>query len=261
MRDVGALLPACALAAALAFPGPGRGKEPAPDLPYRELTGRAEGFKFVRAWRAYYWREDFTFLLRDDAGKILRVISREPTPWEDLRLGTTFTGRKVDWGRRPRVLVVGVQGVDRTPAEFPGLDLDPARTVTALIVRVDVGKGRGKPAWKDYYVNNWFHHWGAEADRKVLRHYANTDPHYTVYGFLGGTVAPFDREGQELVDRYRSDHGGIIFHGRVAKADTPLGYEVRVLHLMGRNKKTLRYEVFHGDPKGLTRLDRRPPKK
>jgi hypothetical protein len=256
---VGCGLPACALVAAVTFPGPGRGEDPAPELPYRELTGRAEGFRFVRRWKAYYRGEDFTFLLRA-GGKAVRVVSREPTPWNDLRLGTTYTGLKVDWARRPRVLVIGVQGVDRRPAEFPGVELDPATTVTALIVRVDVGKEEGKPAWKDYYVNNWFHHWGAEADTKVLRHYANTDANYTVYGFLGGTAAPFDREGQALVEKYKADYDGMVYHGRVVRADTPAGYAVRVLHLMGRHKKTLRYEVFYGDPKTLTKLDRRPPR-
>ena len=113
-----------------------------------------------------------------------------------------------------------------------GVELDPPGTVTALIVRVDVGKGPGKRTWKDYYVNNWFHHWGAEADRKALRHYANTDPHYTVYGFLGGTVAPLDKEGQKLVDRYKPAYGGIIFHGRVAKADTPKEAFVKLKELV-----------------------------
>src|SRR4029077_15409065 len=120
--------------------------------------------------------EDFAFLLRDDAGKTHRVLSREPTPWNDLRLGTTYTGLKVDWAAKPRVRVVSVGGIDRIPVEFYGLKLDPMKTMTAFIVRVQTGKPDEKTGWRDYYVNNWFHHWGDDADRKVLAHYANDDP-------------------------------------------------------------------------------------
>src|SRR3954469_8821072 len=98
--------------AALAAPAAAQEKAKA-DLPYAELTGKAEGFTYHRQWRSYYWREDFTFLLKTDDGKTFRVISREPTPWNDLRMGTTYTGLKVDWDRKPRVKVVGVKGVDR----------------------------------------------------------------------------------------------------------------------------------------------------
>ncbi len=248
------LAPCCALAAALLALLPAPAQPPAPALAYVELEGRAEGFRHLREWRSYYWREDFTFLLRDDSGKVTRVISREPTPWNDLRLGTTYTGLKVDWDSKPRVRVVGVRGVDRTPAELTGLKLSPEKTVTAFVVRVQVGKD-----WRDYYVNNWFHRWGPETDRKVLAHYANDSPYTTVYGYLGGIAAPFDAAGRKLLAKYQPEYAGIIYHGRVVKA--PGGYEVRVLHLMGRHKKTLDYKVFHGNPAELTKLDGRPPKK
>jgi hypothetical protein len=234
---------------------------PARNFPYRELTGRAEGFSYTRSWRAYYWREDFTFLLRDDAGKVHRVISRESTPWTNLRLGTTYTGLKVDWKARPRVQVIGVQAVDRMPAEFYDLKLDPDKTVTAFILRVQTGKKGDKPIWREFYVNNWFHRWGDDTDRKILAHYANSDPHFTVYGYLGGIAAPFDKAGKALLAKYEKEYNGIIYHGRVVKADNPIGYEVRLLHLMGRNKKTSNYDVFHGDPKELTKLDGTPPPK
>src|SRR5438093_374447 len=146
-----------------------------PDRPYRELEGTAEEYRGIRDWASYYWREDFTFVLRDDAGKRHRVISREPTPWNNLRLGTTYTGLKVDWAKRPRVRVIGVQGIDRIPAEFYDLKLEPRETITVFILRVQ-GPDSGK--WQDYYINNWFHHWGKEADPKVLAHYASDDPHY-----------------------------------------------------------------------------------
>jgi hypothetical protein len=232
----------------------------APPLAYREIEGRAESFTFVRQWASYYWREDFTLLVRDDKGQLHRVISREPTPWTDLRLGTTYTGLKVDWKVKPRVRVIGVRGIDRTPAKFPGLDLDAEKTITAFILRAQVGKAGDKSTWRDFYVNNWFHKWGPDVDRKVLAHYANTSPHYTVYGYLGGIAAPFDDAGKKLLAKYQPLYTGIIYHGRVVKAEGPIGYEVRVLHLMGRHKKTLNYEVFHGSPKELTKLDSRPPK-
>lgn len=223
-----------------------------PDLPYVELEGTVEEFRSFREWRSYYWREDFTLVLRDDARKAHRVISREPTPWNDLRLGTTYTGVRIDPARRPRARIIGVRGVDRTPAEFYGLRLDE-RAVTAFIVRLRGDDG----AWKDFYINNWLHRWGADADRKVLAHYATEDPNYTVYGYAGGIAAPFDAEGKALLEKH-SDYGGVIYHARVVKAGD--GFELRALHLMGRHKTTLRYEVFHGDPAGLVRLDARKPR-
>jgi hypothetical protein len=247
------VLAACATGAAAA--------EPPRNDPYVEVEGVAEDFSFRRDWNSYYWREDFTFVLRDDAGKTHRVISREPTPWNDLRLGTTCTGLKVDWATRPRVRVIGVGRIDRIPVEFYGLKLDPANTATAFVVRVQTGKAGDKAGWRDYYVNNWFHHWGDDADRKVLAHYANDDPHYTVYGYLGGIAAPFDAEGKRLLEKYQPDYGGIIYHGRVVKADNPVGYEVRILHLMGRHKKTQEYGVFHSNGREIQKLDGTPPAK
>ncbi len=235
--------------------------KPAPRaMPYRELTGRAEEFRFVRMWRSYYWREDFTFILRTDDGKSLRIISREPTPWTDLRLGTTFTNLKVDWKSRPRVQVVGVAAIDRIPEEFPDLKLDRANTVTAFLVRVEV-EADGKKSFRDWFVNNWFHRWGDEADKKMLAQFAGKSEPYTVYGFLGSNVAPLDRASQAILDRYRDDYGGIIYHARVVKAANPVGYELKVIHLMGRHKKTAEYRVFHGDPKKLVKLDGKGPKK
>lgn len=225
-----------------------------PDRAYVELEGVVEEFREIRDWASYYWREDFTFVLRDDAGKRHRVISREPTPWTNLRLGTTYPGLKVDWAKRPRAKVVGVQGVDRQPAEFYDVKLKPSETTTAFIVRLPAAEP-GK--WQDYYVNNWFHHWGKEADRKVLAQYANDDPHYTVYGYVNDAAAPFDAAGQKLLEKFSPTYGGVIYHARVAKAKNDAGYELRVLHLMGRHKKSAEYEVFHGDARQLTKLDER----
>ena len=191
---------------------------------YRELEGTVEEFGFFHQWRYYYWRNDFTILLRDDAGKLHRVISREPTPWTNLRLGTTFPHLSVNWAGRPRVQVIGVAGIDRTPLEFYDFDLR-GDTTTAFIVRVQQPDG----AWQDYYVNNWFHRWGSEADRKVPPHYAKDDPHYTVYGYLSDHVVPFDAESARRIQELTTDYGGIIYHARVVKTDNDLGVTRRSL--------------------------------
>jgi hypothetical protein len=228
--------------------------QPTPrNYPYVEIEGKVEEFRFLRDWRVYYWRQDCTLRVRDDAGKVHRVISREPTPWTDYRLGTTYTGLGVDWTRQPRVKIIGVQAIDRVPEDFYDIKLDAKATVTAFIIRVENAKEK---RWDDFYVNNWFHKWGDDADVKVLKHYANDSPNYTVYGYLGTIAAPFDEEGKGLLKKYPDAN---IFHGRVAAVKNPakneVGYEVRVLHLLGRDKKTARYQVFHGDPGQLERLD------
>src|SRR5688572_19791006 len=169
---------------------------PQRNYPYRELEGRVEQFHFYHNWRHYYWRDDFTLLVRDKDGALHRVISREPTPWSGYRLGTTFPGLAVDWTRQPRVQVIGVQAIDRIPADFYDLKIDSDKTITAFIVRVQTGGTDGVPAWKDFYVNNWFHKWGDETDARMLPHYANDDANYSVYGYLGSNVAPVDAAGR-----------------------------------------------------------------
>jgi len=223
---------------------------------YVELEGVVEDYQYYHKWRAYYWREDFTILVRDDQGVQHRVISREPTPWTNLRLGTTYPKSKIDWKAKPRVKLIGVKAIDRTPAEFYDVKLDPKQTITAFIVRA---KQTEKASWQDYYVNNWFHRWGKETNLKMLSHYANDDPHYTVYGYLRGIAAPFDSESQALLDKYAETYRGIIHHARVVKADNPVGFELSAIHFMGRNKKTLRYEVFFGDSSKLRPLDQKKP--
>jgi hypothetical protein len=230
------------------------GQQPPPrNYPYCELEGTVEEFRFIRNWRSYYWRQDCTLLVRDDAGKLHRVISREPTPWAGHRLGTTYTGLAVDWTSQPRVQIIGVRAIDRQPAEFYDLKLDPAETVTAFILRVQNAKEK---RWDDFYVNNWFHKWSDETDRKILKHYANDSPHYTVYGYLGGIAAPFDAASKPLLAKYPDSS---IYHGRVVPAKNEIGYEVRILHLLGRDKKTAKYEIFHGNPQEIQRLEGTPP--
>jgi hypothetical protein len=238
-----------------------RGEEADPprNFPYVDLEGTVEEFSFRRDWCHYYWREDFTMLVRDGAGNRHRIISREPTPWTDLRCGTTYPGLPVDWTAKPRVRVIGVRGIDRIPAEFYDMKLD-GQTVTAFIVRVlTPGPNKEPAAWRDFYVNNWFHRWGADADRKVVAHYATNDPNFTIYGWLGDLAIPVDAAGKKLLARYEADYGGPMYHGRVVKANNDVGYEVQILHLMGRHKKTQNYDVFHGNPKELVKLDGTPP--
>ncbi len=217
------------------------------NYPFAELEGKVEEFRFIRNWRSYYWRQDCTMLVRDDAGKVHRVISREPTPWAGHRLGTTYTGLAVDWTKQPRVKIIGVRAIDRQPEEFYDLKLDAKETITAFIIRVED---------KDFYVNNWFHRWGEDTDRKMLKFYANDLPNYTVYGYLTGIAAPFDAEGKALLAKHPD---ASIYHGRIVPAKNEIGYEVRILHLLGRNKKTARYEIMHGDPSTVERLDGNAP--
>jgi hypothetical protein len=228
---------------------------PRRNFPFRELEGIVEEFRYIRDWRSYYWRDDFTLLLRDDAGKLHRVISREPTPWNNLRLGTTYTGLPVDWPGRPRVRVIGVGAVDRIPVEFYDLKLDD-RVVTAFILRVQTP---GTKEWRDFYVNNWFHDWGPETDRKIQPFYANKDPNYVIYGYANGAPIPFDEEGRKLLAKYEPDYGGIIYQGRVVPAQNEGGHAIQVIRLLGRHKRSADYGVFHGDPKGLITLDGKAP--
>lgn len=230
------------------------GQAPKRNYPYKELEGRVEEFTFTRNWRSYYWRQDFAMQVRDDAGQLHRVISREPTPWSGHRLGTTYTGLPVDWTGQPRVKIIGVQAIDRQPADFYDLKLDPDKTITAFILRVRQGE-----SWKDFYVNNWFHDWAADTDKKILPHYANQDPNYTVYGYLGSIAAPFDKESKALLQKYEPDYGGIIYHGRVKSAQNDVGHELKLLHLLGRHKKTAKYEVFFGDPETVQKMDGNAP--
>ncbi len=239
-----------------------RGREsPEPtkrNFPYRELEGVVEEFRFTRNWRSYYWREDFTLLLRDDEGKQHRIISREPTPWNNLRLGTTYTGLAVDWTGKPRVKVIGVLAVDRIPADFYDVKLDEG-VITAFIVRVQTRVKDAAPVWSDFFVNNWFHDWGAEANRKVLPHYANDNPHYVVYGYLSGATTPLDEESKKVLAKYEAEYNGVIYGGRIVPAKNELGYAIKLTHLLGRHKKTLDYAVYYGNPAQIHQLDGKAP--
>ena len=233
-------------------------EKPAADKEPVEVIGRASGYWFTRNWSSYYWREDFTFLLEDEkTGKTWRIISREPTPAYHFRMGTTFPGLPVDWKAKPRVKVVGVKAVDRIPAEFYKFKLDDANLATALVVFVET-----KPKqWKEFYVNNWFHKWGKEADKKLHRLYAGKSAPYAVYGFVRGQTAPFTKKSQAIIDKNK-DNPSLMFHGRIlATKSNDFGYEIELIDLIGRDVRTGGHTMLHGDGKSIPLLDGKKPEK
>lgn len=218
------------------------------------LTGKISEPWFDRNWATYYWREDFTFLLTDKAGKTWRIISREPTPAYQWRMGPTYTGLKVDWAAKPRVQVSGVKAVDRIPASFYDFKLNEPNLATALVVWVEV---QTEPsAWKEFYVNNWFHRWGDQADLVMHRLHAGKPAPYDIYGFVRGQWAPFDKRSQAIIDKHK-ENPSLMFHGRVRTVATDLGYELELIDLIGRDVKTGGAALLHGDAKTIPLLDNR----
>jgi hypothetical protein len=230
----------------------------APNLDPVELVGRAHDYRHYRPYLTYYRSDDFTFLLDEEGtGKTWRIISREPTPAYEWRMGPTYTGLKVNWAAKPRVKMVGVRGVDRIPATFHDLKLDVPDLATVLLVFVE-----GQPGeWKEYYVNNWFHRWGAKADPLVHRWFADKGDLYRIYGFARGQAAPFDAKSQAILERHK-DNPSLMFHGRVRTAkDQPFGYELELLTLIGREVKSGGATVLFGDGRSIPPLDTRKPAK
>jgi hypothetical protein len=232
---------------------------PAGEKPHKlelvELVGTATGYFFTRNWNSYYWREDFSLLLKDDkTGQTWRIISREPTPAYHWRMGTTFSGLKVDWQGKPRVKVVGVAGVDRQPAEFYHFKLDDPHLATALLVYVE-GK---RDQRQEYYVNNWFHKWGEQADKAIHRLYADKQAPYDIYGFINGQAAPFSAKAKVLIAQHKRAR---MFHGLVRMArDSPFGYEIDLLHLFGPDAQG-NGVAFVGDGRTVPVLDSKKPGK
>lgn len=230
--------------------------EPAKARESVELVGTASEFWYSRNWQSYYWREDFSLALREDGtGTVWQVISREPTPAYQWRMGTTFTGLKVDWQKNPRVKIVGVTGVDRIPVTFYDRKLDVPNLVTALLVFVEAAPGK----WQEWYVNNWFHPWGEKADRNVHAWYADKPAPYDIYGFARGQVAPFDAKSQAVLLKHR-DNPSLMFRGRLRTAkENPFGFELELLDLIGRDVKTGGPLILHGDANSIPLLDSQPP--
>jgi hypothetical protein len=219
-----------------------------------ELVGRATDFWFSRNWSSYYWREDFTFLVTEEnSDKTWRIISREPTPAYDFRMGTTFTGLKVDWKAKPRVKIVGVKKVDRIPADFYDFKLNEPNLTTALIVFVETAPN----VWKEFYVNNWFHTWGDKADKLMHGLYAGKPAPYDIYGFARGQAAPFDKKSETIIAKNK-DNPSLMFHGRIhATKENTFGYEIELIDLIGRDVKTGGHVMLYGDAKTIPRLDNR----
>ncbi|MFO0969163.1 MAG: hypothetical protein U0793_26715 [Gemmataceae bacterium] len=215
-----------------------------------EATGALSDYWYKRYYRAYYWAEDFTFLFKDDAGKTWRVISREPTPAYEWRMGPTYLERKT-WKDGTRVKLVGVKAIDRIPVEFPEHKLDEKNIVTALLLWVEKAPGE----WRQVYVNNWFHIWGPRADRKIYAYYADKGPPYHLFGFARAQAAPFDARGRDVIARNK-DNPSLMFQGRVKTAKgTDFGYEIELIDLIGRNVKSGGSTLLFGDAKTIPRLE------
>jgi len=215
-------------------------------------TGRALGLKVSERKAGYYTADEFAFTLESPKQGRWQVVSREPTPFETWRMGPTYTRQAVDWSAGPRVRLTGVKGVDRIPPTYPGLKLDPARTVTALILEVESGG-----AWRPWYVNNWFHKWSTPAeDRRIAAEYVGRGAPYAVYGFRDDAPAPLTAASRAVAERHptwRCYHGALV-----RDATVPGGIALEVRHLFAKSPRTGGYECVHGDPQGLVPLNRPP---
>jgi hypothetical protein len=125
---------------------------------------------------------------------------------------------------------------------------------TAFIVFIET-----KPdVWKEFYVNNWFHKWGSDADKVTHGFYADRKEPYDVYGWVEGMSAPFDARSQEIVKRHPPDK--LMYHGRIRSTKAnPFGFEVELMQLIGRDPKTGGSAVLHGDASTIPKLDGRKP--
>jgi hypothetical protein len=246
-------LRSCALVLLLCLPLStiAAGDKAKPAIEPVELVGKASDYFYKREWRSYYWREDFSFLLKDEkSGKTWRILSREPTPHYDWRLGTTFTGLKVDWQAKPRVKLVGVTGVDRQPKEFYGFRLDEPNIATAMVVWIETANAK----WQEFYVNNWVHKWSETADPVIHRVYVDKPIPYDIYGYINGQSAPFSKKSRDLIARYKQAR---TFHGLLRSTkDNDKGYEIELLALIGPDKQG-NGVVLHGDAKSIPLLDKK----
>jgi hypothetical protein len=220
-----------------------------------EITGRATEFYHTRNWRVYYWRQDISFLLTDEkTGKVWRIISRDGSPYEARwYLGPTYTGLKVDWKSRPRLKVVGLEGIDRPYARFYDLKLDEQNIGTALVILAETKTG----VWKEFYVNNWFHHWGKEADLAIYGFYAGKKSPYEISGWIHRNRNRYDSPSRALIAKYPEAR---VFRGYVHSAkDSEFGYEIKVVNLMGKETRTRRPVMLYGNDVAVLVLDKIPP--
>lgn len=221
---------------------------------YVHWTGKASDFRFFRRPMGYYTAEDFSFTLDSEGNGTWPVISREPTPFETWRFGTTYTGLPVDWKANPKVRVLAVKAIDRLPPKFGDDKLDPDKILTALIVEVWNGE-----RWQPWFINNWFHRWGTPADSALIAsHYVGRpSPYFDVYGFKGDISADLNERSRKLVDKHPEWRA---YHGRiVADPKEKHGWALDLLHVIAKNPKTGGHEVVVGDPKELVPLSRQAP--
>lgn len=215
-----------------------------------QWVGRATGLRYTQRNAGYYTADEFAFIFSSPRNGRWQVISREPTPFEMWRFGTTFTGLKVDWNAGPEVRLTGVKGVDRIPASYPGLTLDAEKTITALILEVRVGED-----WRPWYVNNWFHKWSTpEDDARIAAEYAGKSDPYEVYGFRDDAPAELTAASRAVVERFptwRAYHG-VLVRDPTAKG----GIALEIRHLFAKDPKTGGNACVYGDPKALIPLSR-----
>ncbi|MDP6501998.1 MAG: hypothetical protein QF886_00220 [Planctomycetota bacterium] len=229
--------------------------EPDRDMRPIDITGRASEFFHTRNWRVYYWRQDISFLLADKkTGKTWRIISRDGTPYEARwYLGPTYTGLKVDWKSRPRLRVIGLEGIDRPHARFYDLKLNGGNIGTALVIQVETGPG----TWKEFYVNNWFHHWGDAADRAIYGFYAGKKSPYEICGWVHRNRGPYERSSRALIKKFPEAR---VFRGYVHPAKgSEFGYEIKVVNLMGKETRTRRPIMLYGNDVTVPALDKNRP--
>ena len=222
---------------------------------YVHWTGKVKDFRFFRSNAGYYTAEDFSFTFATDDHGDWPLISREPTPFETWRFGTTYTGLDVDWKKEPRVRVLGVKSIDRLPPKFQDYKLDPDKIVTALIVEVWRDK-----RWVPWYVNNWFHKWGTPADAALLvSHYVDRpSPTFDVYGFKGDITADLTEKSKKLVEKYPDWRA---YHGRIVKdANGKHGWALELIHIFVKNNKSGGHDAIPDD-KGLVPLTQKAPVK
>jgi len=258
MRTTVALIPIVFVALLPAAGSAGQCPPEKRNYPPIDLTGKVSNFHLTHNWRVYYWRKDVSFLLEDEkTGKTWRIVSRDMTPYEGRwLLGPTYTGLEVDWKTKPRVQVIGVGAIDRPSGKFYDFKLDEENVGTAFVILVETKPG----TWREYYVNNWIHRWGPEADRAIHAYYADKKPPYDVFGWIRGKACPFSKEAQAVLKKYPNAR---MFHGAVRSAPgTEFGYVLTIEHLMGKDPHTRASHCYFGNPDTLPPIDRyAPPKK
>lgn len=112
-----------------------------------------------------------------------------------------------------------------------------------------------RPEW---YVNNWFHDWGKQANARVWRLYADRKPPYDIYGWVGPGSPPFSAAAQKLIDQHRDAKP--LYHGLLRRSDrNPQGFEIDLLHLIVRDPQSGGGGVVLGNPDTLPRLDTARP--